>query len=84
MDNSLDNRIKKVMASVFDISVEDIKYDAAPDTIESWDSLKHMNMIVALEEEFEVEFSNEDIIEMMNYKLILELTRTVIKKVVVH
>ena len=70
MDNSVDNRIKEVMASVFDISKEDVKDDTSPDTIELWDSLKHMNLIVALEEEFEIEFSDDDISNIMNYQLI--------------
>ena len=62
--------IKNVMSAVFEIPEEQIKDDSSPDTIESWDSLKHMNLIVALEEEFEVEFTDDEILEMMNYALI--------------
>ena len=47
------------MSSVFGISKEDIKDDASPDNIESWDSLKHMNLIVALEEEFDLEIPDK-------------------------
>ena len=73
MDNSVEDRLKNVMSSVFGIPKNDIRDDASPDTIDSWDSLKHMNLIVALEEEFETEFEDSDIIEMMNYKLIINL-----------
>ena len=73
MDNSVEDRLKNVMSSVFGIPKNDIQDDASPDTIDSWDSLKHMNLIVALEEEFETEFGDHDIIEMMNYKLIINL-----------
>ena len=73
MSTNNENRIKDVMSSVFDILKHDIKEDASPDNIESWDSLKHMNLIVALEEEFEVKFKDEDIIEMINYKLIVNI-----------
>ena len=55
------------------------KDDASPDTIESWDSLKHMNLIVALEEEFKTEFSDDNIIEMMNYKLIIEVIKNILR-----
>ena len=51
------NRIIKVMANVFNIDANIITYDSSPDNIETWDSLKHMNLIVALEEEFCVEFA---------------------------
>ena len=70
MENKLAERIKKVMSAVFEIPVEQIQDKSSPDTIESWDSLKHMNMVVALEEEFEVEFTDDEILEMMNYALI--------------
>ena len=58
------------MSAVFEISVEEIKDDSSPDTIGSWDSLKHMNLVIALEEEFETEFTEDEILEMMNYTLI--------------
>ena len=70
MENKLAERIKKVMSAVFEIPVEQITEDSSPDNIGSWDSLKHMNLVVALEEEFEVEFTDDEILEMMNYALI--------------
>ena len=66
----MENQIKNVMSSVFGILAESISNDASPDTIENWDSLKHMNLIVALEEEFDVEFDDEEILDMANYKII--------------
>ena len=70
MENKLEDRIKNIMSAVFEIPEEQIKDNSSPDTIESWDSLKHMNLIIALEEEFEVEFTDNEIYEMMNYTLI--------------
>ena len=66
----MEQRIKNVMSAVFEIPVNKIKGNASPDTIESWDSLKHMNFVIALEEEFEIEFINDEINEMMNFALI--------------
>ena len=63
------------MSAVFEIPVEQIKDDSSPDTIESWDSLKHMNLIISLEEEFTIEFTDREIIEMMNYLLIVEVVK---------
>ena len=61
------------MGDVFNIGVDSINNDSSPDNIENWDSLKHMNLIVALEEEFEVEFDDEEIVDSMNYALILNI-----------
>jgi acyl carrier protein len=67
---NIDEKIKEVMSSVFDMPVENIDDNSSPDTIENWDSLHQMNLIVALEEEFGVTFSEDDISSMLNYKLI--------------
>ena len=64
------NKIKNIMASVFEVSVDDINDDSSPDNIENWDSLRHMNLITVLEEEFEIRFNEEQITEMMNFSLI--------------
>jgi len=70
MTKSMEDRIKSVMASVFNLPKGEIQNDASPDTINSWDSQKHMNLIIGLEEEFDIEFDNEDIGNLLNYKLI--------------
>ena len=70
MENKIEERIKNVMSAVFEIPEEQIKNDSSPDTIGSWDSLRHMNLIVALEEEFKVELTDDEILDMMNYKSI--------------
>jgi acyl carrier protein len=59
------------MASVFEVSVDDINDESSPDTIENWDSLRHMNLITVLEEEFDIRFNDEQITEMMNFNLII-------------
>jgi acyl carrier protein len=59
------------MAQVMNVSIENVKEDSSPDTIEAWDSLKHMSLILTLEEEFGVQFSDEEIVEMLNVGLIM-------------
>jgi acyl carrier protein len=66
----MENRIKKVMSAVFEIPVEQINNESSPDNIELWDSLRHMQLVVALEEEFNIRFEDEEISEMLNYQLI--------------
>ena len=76
----MENRIKDVMAAVFEISVDKITDESSPDNIESWDSLKHMQLVVALEEELNIRFEDDEIVEMMNYALI----RVILSKKVVQ
>ena len=75
----MENKIKKIMAAVFETDISNITDDASPDTIENWDSLRLINLVTALEEEFEIEFAEEEIIEMLNFKLITLLVSEKIK-----
>ncbi len=73
MKNNIKERIKNVMSAVFTISKNQIKDDASPDSIDSWDSLKHMNLVVALEEEFKIQFSDIEITELLSYPTIVTI-----------
>lgn len=66
----METRIKQVMSDVLDVDINDINEDTSPETLEAWDSLKQMNLIVALEEEFNLEFTDEEIEDLLNFKLI--------------
>lgn len=73
-------RIKKILSQLFGISIEDINEDTSPDTVSKWDSLAHMNLVVALEEEFGVNFTSEQIIEMLNYPLIVLTVKEILRE----
>ena len=62
--------LKQVMATVLAVPVEAIGPDASADTIPSWDSLHHMNLVLALEQTFGVEIPDEDAADITSYALI--------------
>lgn len=63
-------RIIKVMSAVFEVPASEITSTSSVDSIESWDSLKHLNLILALEDEFNVSIPDEEVGNLVNYKLI--------------
>jgi len=63
-------KLKEVLSAVFEVSVESITDASSSDTIENWDSLRHLNLIIALEEEFNVVIPDEEVGNMVNFKLI--------------
>ena len=67
---NLNARILKVMSLVFEVPIEMLNEESSSDTIGSWDSLKHLNLILALEEEFDVVIPDEEVGNLMNFKLI--------------
>jgi len=73
VSKSVQDRVNNVMSAVFEITIEQINENSSPDTIESWDSLKHMNLVIALEEEFDCQFSDIEIVDLLSYKLIMAI-----------
>ena len=62
--------VKQGMASVLEVDESPIGEDASMDNIEGWDSLKQMNLVLALEESFGVSIPDEDAGNATSFKLI--------------
>ena len=60
------DRYKKVFIESFEIE-EEILNNLKYQDIEQWDSLGHMSMIGALEEEFDIMFEMDDIIDFSSF-----------------
>ena len=67
----MEEKVKEIMGKVFGVDPAAVGEDSSPDTIDNWDSLRHMNLILALEEEFGVEIRDDQINEMLNYRLVV-------------
>ena len=63
-------KLRRVLAAALEVPEEAIDEESSPDTIESWDSLAHLNLILALEEEFDVVIPDEDAADLTSYKLL--------------
>jgi len=69
----LREKVFRVVSQIMDVPVEDVNESSSPENLEKWDSLQHMNLILALEEEFAVRFSDEDVFLIENVAIILEI-----------
>jgi acyl carrier protein len=62
-------RVLTVAVDVFQVPESSMEPGSSPDTIESWDSLHHLSFVVALEQEFGVQFSPEEIEQLLSIEL---------------
>ena len=65
-----EDTLKDVMATVLGIVADSINDDTSMDTVEAWDSIKHMNLVLAIEEEFGISIPDEDAANITSYPLI--------------
>lgn len=63
----MSDRLRAIIASVLDLAPADIGDDASPDTIANWDSVKQMDVMLAVEDEFQVRFEDEQIAQLTSY-----------------
>jgi acyl carrier protein len=64
-------RVYQTVSRIFGVPVGELNEQSSVETIESWDSLKHMNLMLALEEEFGVSFTDDEIMSMISVERIL-------------
>lgn len=65
--------VRAIAADIFQVAARRITLQSSPDTIESWDSLQHLNLILALEQSFGLEFEPEEIERMTSIGAILAI-----------
>ena len=76
MNTSLIETVRTLAADVLGVPRTTIGIDSSPKQLESWDSIQHVSLIVAIEEQFGVEFNPDEIGRMESIGLIAEtLTR---------
>lgn len=64
------DRVAHVVSKVFAIPVDEVTNDTSPDNVKLWDSLQHLNLVLALEAEFGLSLSPEEAMEMLSVGLI--------------
>ena len=70
--SDVDTTLKKIFINVFQMQNKDITNNSSMKNIEKWDSLNHIGLISAIEEKFDLQFNDEEIVKMTNYKLIIK------------
>lgn len=65
----IENRVLNIMSLVFQKEI--INGDISMQTEHLWDSLKHIELIITLEEEFDISFNPDEIPRLNSFNLIV-------------
>ena len=65
--------LRTLAADVLRVPRSQIDDNATPQQIENWDSIQHVSLVVAIEEQFGVEFDPDEIIQMESIGKISEI-----------
>ncbi len=64
----MEQKIIQLMAELFRMNPKEITDSLSMKDTDAWDSLKHMELIVAIEEEFKIELLFDEIVVMQSVK----------------
>lgn len=67
------DRIRSIVAAVMRVPSETVAETSSSDTIGGWNSLNHIQLVLALEEEFGVQFAVDDMEAMQSVGAIVAI-----------
>ena len=74
---NMNERLTTVFCSV--LGMDQINDNISQANCPTWDSMRHLNLIVELESEFSVEFEPEEIAEMKDYDQVRRILESKLK-----
>jgi acyl carrier protein len=66
MSSPLLDRVRGITADVLEVPLTQVTPDTSPETLDTWDSVHHLNLVLALEQEFNMQFEPEEIDQLSN------------------
>ena len=68
------DKLETLFKNTFNINDEDIS-KATQNNLKNWDSVNHMNLILAIEKEFDITLDNNDVIKLSNFRTCFQLIK---------
>jgi acyl carrier protein len=63
-------RLREVVGSMLELDPAQVDDTTSTDTVPSWDSVRHMNLVIALEQAFGITVPDEDVADMTSFPII--------------
>jgi len=69
MNEAMLLEVRRIAADVLRKSLDEVPASGTRDTIAAWDSMAHVNLVLALEQNFDIQFKPEEMLEMLSIEL---------------
>ena len=67
----MEKTLKELMVEIFEVDESDIDDSFGPESTNNWDSLNNLRLITAIESEFNISLTMEEIQAMVDFQSIL-------------
>jgi|CXWL01.1.fsa_nt_gi acyl carrier protein len=72
----LANRTMAIVADIVGVARSEVTLDTSTESVEGWDSLVVVNLLMAIEAEFSISLQPEDAEELVSVRRIVELLKS--------
>ncbi|MCH7751649.1 MAG: acyl carrier protein [Planctomycetes bacterium] len=64
--------VRQTVAEVFFVDAQQVSADSSPESISAWDSMGHLNLVLAMEQKFGMTFDPDQIPQLTSVQAIAE------------
>jgi acyl carrier protein len=76
MNGEIWNEVRGIAADIFEVNPQALNTASSPEQVEKWDSIQHLNLVLALEGKYGIAFEPEEMEQMKNLGEIATLVGT--------
>ncbi len=69
----MNQTVARIVHDLFGVPPDECSDSLSPETVKGWDSVSHLTLVMALEQAFHVEFSPEEMAELVSVGKIKEI-----------
>jgi acyl carrier protein len=69
-------RVRQLVSDIFAVPLEQVDANSSPETIEAWDSMQHLNLVLAVEDRFNLQFTPEEMEQMRSVEQIVTMVES--------
>ncbi len=74
--SEVDSTVIEVVTDIFEIDESEVADQLTPDMVDMWDSLSQLRLVTSIEQEFDIQFSMEEIESIDTIGRLKELVRS--------
>ena len=80
LNNDVLEAVRMIAGDLFEMEPAQIGEDFSPEKDARWDSLKHLGLVTAIEDQYDVAFEPEEIEQMTDIAAIVRVTQACLKR----
>lgn len=76
MTVTIAQEVRQIVSDIFNVPIDEVSETSSPNTLSNWDSLQHLNLVLALEQNFGLQLGPDEIEQLLSVGSIIEIVES--------